>query len=127
MYEQLPEENLWLITKWVTESADMDWNTLVTDYRLTEEFIHKQADKVNWMLVSQYQRLSEQFIEQHEHLVDWYYIGWYQLLSAEFIIKHLDLLDHLAVKQKYPVVYREYELGVYYDLIQDNRCLSPKG
>src|SRR5574344_1723695 len=61
----------------------------ISEYqKLSEEFIEKYNDKVNWNNISQYQTLSESFIEKHYDKVDWNYISIYQTLSEPFIEKH---------------------------------------
>jgi hypothetical protein len=52
--------------------------------KLSESFIEKYKDKVDWSRVSLYQKLSEDFIEKYEDKVDWYCIFKYQKLSPEF-------------------------------------------
>ena len=54
---------------------------------LSEEFIEKFQDKVNWILISDYQVLSEEFIEKFQDRVNWENISTYQTLSEEFIEK----------------------------------------
>jgi hypothetical protein len=34
-------------------------------YHLSQEFIEKHSDKVNWCNISAYQKLSEEFIKKH--------------------------------------------------------------
>jgi hypothetical protein len=58
--------------------------------KLSEEFIEKHCDKIDWFWVSKYQKLSESFIEKHYDKVYWGYISGYQKLSEEFIEKHYD-------------------------------------
>jgi len=66
---------------------------------LSEKFIEKYSDKVNWVLISKYQKLSEKFIEKYKDKVNWKYISEHQKLSKSFIEKHkdklnLDLIEH---------------------------------
>jgi hypothetical protein len=56
---------------------------------LSEEFIERNKDLVNWINISGYQKLSEEFIERNKDLVNWYYISKYQKLSEEFRDRHL--------------------------------------
>ena len=45
-----------------------------------------------WFLIAEEMKLSEKFIEKFENYVDWDFISCYQNLSEEFIIKHQDKL-----------------------------------
>jgi len=65
--------------------------------KLSEKFIEKFQDKINWMWISIKQKLSEEFIEKYKDKVDWYEISRYQKLSEELVIKfkqHIDI-DYL--------------------------------
>jgi len=56
---------------------------------LSEEFIEKFKDKVNWSAISIYQKLSEEFIERHADKVDWFHIlNSQKHLSDKFKKKH---------------------------------------
>jgi len=55
---------------------------------LSEEFIERNSDLVDWWCISRYQTLSEEFIERNSDLVDWYFVAKYQKLSDEFRLKH---------------------------------------
>ena len=52
---------------------------------LSEEFIEKHSDKLDWRDISWSQKLSEKFIEKHSNKIDWKEISEYQNLSEEFI------------------------------------------
>jgi len=60
---------------------------------MTESFIEKYQDQVNWIYISEYQKLSESFIEKHQDKVDWYCISICQKLSESFIEKHKDKVN----------------------------------
>ncbi len=55
------------------------------DQKLSEAFIDKYADRVDWYAISVYQKLSEAFIEKHTDRVNWYQISEYQELSEALI------------------------------------------
>ena len=61
--------------------------------KLSELFIKKHSEEVDWCLISKYQELSEGFIEKNLELVSWYSISIYQKLSEDFIERHSDRLD----------------------------------
>ncbi len=102
--------------RWIAEGISVDWEHLVVNYILTEEFMDHWADTLDWQLISQYQQLSEEFITKHSGQVAWYYITWHQELSAEFIITHLARLDPEGLIRVHPEIYRVYHLEVYYGL-----------
>ena len=56
--------------------------------KLSEEFIERHSELVDWDLISMYQKLSEDFIERHSDLVNWNLISEYQKLSEDFIERH---------------------------------------
>jgi hypothetical protein len=74
---------------------------------LTENFIEKYSDKVDWKFISIFQKLSESFMENHSDKIDWKYISIYQTLSESFIDKYADKLNWYYVPRhqniKYPL------------------------
>jgi hypothetical protein len=58
--------------------------------KLSEEFIEKFEDKVDWYWISFSQKLSEQFIEKYKDKVNWRLVNKYQELYPEFVAKHID-------------------------------------
>ena len=54
---------------------------------LTEEFIRKNQNELDWDLISSYQKLSEEFIEEFQNKINWLNIFKNQQLSEEFIRK----------------------------------------
>ena len=68
---------------------EVDWNAVSEHQELSEKFIEKFKDRVNWEAISIYQRLSEEFIERHADRVDWFHIlNSQKHLSSEFRKKH---------------------------------------
>ena len=76
-----------------------DLGVLSINQKLSELFIEKHCDKVNWYLISKYQTLSEEFIEKHKDKVYWYNISRYQTLSEDFIEKHCDEVDWYRISE----------------------------
>ena len=61
---------------------------LICQYqKLSENFIEKYQDEVNWGCVSKYQKLSENFIKKFLTRVNMVKISEHQVLSEEFIRK----------------------------------------
>ena len=91
--EKLVEENLF---------NDGAWN-LVSAYQiLSEPFMEKYQDKINWFSVSKYQVLSEPFIEKYIDKLNLVHISQNQKLSETFIEKYQDKLSwhHISKYQK---------------------------
>ena len=65
---------------------DFDWNNLdfYRNNTLTEDFIRKFQNDVNWDCISSCQKLSEDFIREFKNKVNWWYVSKYQKLSEEF-------------------------------------------
>ena len=71
-----------------TELTGETWRDISANQHLTEAFIEKYADRVDWFCISEYQPLSEAFIAKHAEQVNWYCISVSQQLSEKFIEKH---------------------------------------
>ena len=73
----------------------------LSKFKLSEEFIEKYQDKVNWNNVSQFQSLSEKFMEKHFDKLNSKLISEYQVLSESFIEQHKNDLDwnNISVNQ----------------------------
>ena len=76
---------------------------------LSEEFIERNKDLVDWWCISEYQKLSEEFIERNKDLVDWINISVYQKLSEEFIERNKDLVNWICIS-KYQKLSEEFRL-----------------
>jgi len=78
-----------LSEEFIERNKDLvDWWYISTYQKLSEEFIERNSDLVNWEYISRYQKLSEEFIERNKDLVNWWYICENQTLSEEFRLKH---------------------------------------
>lgn len=62
--------------------------------KLTQDFIAKYKDKVNWNDISKYQKLSESFIKKNKNRVNWYNIFRCQDLSESFMNKYINKLSY---------------------------------
>ena len=65
-----------------------NWTTICVCQKLSENFIEKHINLVDWYYISCFQTLSEEFIERHSDLVYWNFIYKHQELTEEFIEKH---------------------------------------
>ena len=62
--------------------------------KLSEEFMRKHKDQLDWSLISQYQSLSPTFVEEMKDYVDWTWISIrQQKLTKDFILRHIDKLN----------------------------------
>ena len=75
------------------------WNLLSCHEDLTEDFIRKFADKVDWYCISEYQHLSEDFIREFADKVNWCPISIYQHLSEEFIREFADRVNWICISE----------------------------
>ena len=63
----------------------VNWYNISFSQKLSENFIRKFEDKIHWRLISINQKLSENFIREFQNKVDWWSISWSQKLSEDFI------------------------------------------
>ena len=89
------EKYFYDILNYITEKNAHTWekNSLSKYPYLTEQFIEKHSDWLDWGFISYYQTLSEKFIEQHKDKIDWYLISERQKLSEKFILKYKNKLN----------------------------------
>lgn len=84
---------------------ELNWHGLMCRawYHWSEEFLEKhdedlkKADK--WDLACYYQKLSEPFLEKYGDRMNWNYISQRQELSKEFMLKHKDKLNFTWLKK----------------------------
>ena len=81
----------------------VNWNDISRCQHLSESFIEKYKNLVNWFCISKYQYLSEDFIEDHKGLLDWRSISKYQHLSESFIEKYKNLVNWGCISQYQPL------------------------
>ena len=67
----------------IHESKIINWE-VISKRRISESFIKKFEQKVDWNFISERQTLSESFIREFKHIVNWNYISQYQKLSESF-------------------------------------------
>ena len=66
---------------------------------LSEKFIERHFDKIDWNCISEYQKLSEGFIDRHSKKLNWNFISIHQKLSEGFIAKHADKVDWFYISR----------------------------
>ena len=105
----------------------LDWDRISFKQKLSEPFIEKFADRVNWGGVSASQKLSEPFIAKYADKVEWNFISEHQTLSESFIEKYADNLDWrwISIEQKLSESFIEKYAGkVNWSYISEHQTLS---
>src|SRR3712207_9309191 len=69
------------------------WNKISTLNGLTEEFMDKYQDQLNWGYICQTQKLSENFMRNHENKMVWNFVSKYQTLTESFINDYQNKLN----------------------------------
>ena len=101
IYRTFPPNKL--SEKFIEKFQDkVDWDLISEYQKLSECFIRKFQNKVSWDDISACQKLSEDFIEEFQDKVEWFFISQHQKLSEKFILKHWNILNHnlIIVHQK---------------------------
>ena len=78
------------IIEHVTEEGAHPWEiTTISQYpHLTEDFMRKHKEWLDWDFLSVHQDMSENFIEEFEDRMDWHNISQHQKMSLNFLLKH---------------------------------------
>ncbi|ALN97805.1 tryptophan repeat gene family protein [Bacillus phage vB_BpuM-BpSp] len=82
-----------IIELYIEKFNKSHWILISGGQDLSEKFIEKYKDKIEWTRFSQFSILDESIIEKYCDLVDWWCISTYQNLSEEFIKKYFNKLD----------------------------------
>jgi len=99
-----------LSEEFIERNKDLvNWINISVYQKLSEEFIERNKDLVDWICISVYQKLSEEFIERNKDRVNWVWISEYQKLSEEFIERNKDLVDWWSIS-KYQKLSEEFRL-----------------
>lgn len=84
-------------------------NSDLYDDKIIEESIIKDGylDATEWMRISTQSRLSESFMRRHANDINWALASRRQHFSPEFVDEHFDLLDHKFIVYRFsmPVSY----------------------
>jgi len=89
IYQNVTEK---IIEKYKNKYADLEWEIICRNQKLSISFIERNKDKISWLDISAYQELNEKFIEKHLENLNIPYIMKFQKLSERFIKKYYDLL-----------------------------------
>ena len=117
-----------LSEEFIVRHADrLDWYYISMYQKLSESFIERHCEFVNWHSISECQKLSEEFIERNADRVDWGCICKYQKLSEKFIERHADRVAWgcISCRQKLSEAFIErYADRVNWDYISASQKLS---
>lgn len=111
------------------EFDDEDLDNIVTKQQLTETFIERHSEDLDWELISQYQTLSEDFIAKHKIDVYWCKICMYQKLSEKFIEEYSDYVDwsEVSYRQKLSEKFiHQHQEKINFSLLIINEKMHPK-
>jgi hypothetical protein len=100
---------------------NVDYNTL------SEDFIEKYQDRLDWKYISKNSKLSEAFIEKFKDKVNWIYISYNQILSEAFIEKFQDKVNWLNISKRQilsEAFIDKYYHAVNWDCISSHQILS---
>lgn len=106
--EQIKKDNIDLVKLMITLGHETNWLRIscyklseraidefkdrlswfyVSEKPMTEEFMRKHIDKLNFTKISKYQKLSNSFIEDFADLLEWNYISEYQNIDEYLLYK----------------------------------------
>jgi hypothetical protein len=95
------------------------WGLISLNYDLTEKFIRKYQNEVNWFYITEYQKFSEEFIREFQDKIHWNRILKFKKLSDELIRDFADKVDwvNFVKYQKVPdKIALEYHKLIDWDL-----------
>lgn len=78
----------------------LDFRNIINYGHVSEQFLRENIDniKFNWQDVCLHQKLSEDFIREFKDKVDWNVISFYQKMSNKFILEFKDYLDWKSMR-----------------------------
>lgn len=80
----------------IINKYENDWIEISYHKYLTEEFIEQNYNKVSWQIIVTDQKLSEDFIKKYTYIFNytcWFQLSNHQTLSEEFIEQYIDKLN----------------------------------
>jgi hypothetical protein len=113
------------IERW---SDKLDWNYVCTYQRLSENFIEKMKSRVKWYYISENQELSEEFIDRWQNFVIWSCISSYQKLSIDFLEKFQDKINWHSYSQNNILnekILKKFERKIIWRLVHENTSVDP--
>lgn len=99
-------------------TTDKYWEEISRFQNLSESFMDKYKDKLNWDMMMISQAMSEEFIISHIDYINWKSLSIYKrdYLSADFLLKYKDKVHWDIISDKYKYFSNE-DLEKLHDLI----------
>jgi hypothetical protein len=88
----------------------IDWEYISKYQKLSEEFMEKHINKIGQWLISRYQILSEKIMEKYFDKIDWYNVSYFQKLSEKFIEKYKNKINANGIIKNKKIM-KNYELS----------------
>ena len=88
----LLQKNLQTIEQRLSDFVVHTWRP-ISQLMLSDDFIRKFQDKVDWDFISGSVPLTEFFIDEFQHKINWDLVSKSQNLSEDFIRQYQDKLD----------------------------------
>lgn len=100
MNNMKPLQKKFFDTFYVLENGNGNfWNAMVCKWALTEEQIEMIFNWVQPSFVSQYQELSENFMRKHADKLDWFKLSIHQKFSEQFAREFQDRVFWVAMAE----------------------------
>ena len=85
------------------------WQKLLSDNKVSNEFLDVFANRVIWSAVCRYQKLSEKIMDKHANLLDWPIVSSCQKMSKRFIFRHKKELDMDIVSNRFLITQEDLD------------------
>lgn len=89
----------------------LDWNCICMYQDLSIEFMDEMYEYLDWWVVSSFQELSEQFMDKFKDKLDWKEATYRQDYSEQFAWDHIDYIDINSLLQYNTEVFHPTELS----------------
>jgi len=98
--KKLDKENLEFFLARATKTEDFMMAAM--NQELTEDMMHRYAERLPWTVVSVTQKMSSDFIADHLFMVDQSYLPYHQKMNPE-TVKSLTEVNWMALSAKFPL------------------------
>ncbi len=123
-------DHLWkMVCGWQVLSEDfirkfadkVDWHSISSHQEISENFIREFQDKVDWKMISQKKNLSEDFIREFQDKFNWYLLVSCHSPSEEFLREfqnrfHLSHWESISGKKLSIKSLKEFKYKINWDL-----------
>lgn len=84
------------------------WHRLLSENKVSNEFMDVFANRINWSIACSRQKLSEALMEKYSKDIAWTEASLFQNFSKKFILKHLDDLSmDIIMNQRFLITQEE--------------------